>query len=114
MSTDIPQLRTGAFVEAKFYCPHADRNYSAFGSWRRRHNIILLSSVTCIVWIEKQQAVKTSAVELGFNLGFFVFFIMCNLINKPHIQISIVICETHQFHLHFSHGVLLRSLEICL
>ena len=40
---------------------------------------------------------------------------MCNLINKPHIKILIVICEIHQFHLHFSHGVLLlRSLEICL
>ena len=37
------------------------------------------------------------------------------LISKPHIQIFIVICEIHQLHRHFSHGVLLlRSLEICL
>jgi len=49
---------------------------------------------------------------LGFS-GFF--FISCNLINKPHIKILIVICEVHQFRLRFSHGVLLlRSLEICL
>ena len=38
---------------------------------------------------------------------------MCNLINKPHIKILIVIYEIHQFRLHFSHGVLpLRSLDI--
>jgi len=37
------------------------------------------------------------------------------LISKPRIQIFIVICEIHQLHRHFSHGVLLlRSLEICL
>jgi len=47
------------------------------------------------------------------NFGFLVFFILCNLINKPHIKILIVICEIHQFRLHFSPGVL-RSLEICL
>jgi len=29
-------------------------------------------------------------------------------------KILIVTCEIHQFHLYFSHGVLLRSLEICL
>ena len=40
------------------------------------------------------------------------FFILYNLINKPHINILIVICDIHQFHLHFSHGVLLRSLDI--
>jgi len=41
-------------------------------------------------------------VELGFeNLGFWVFFILCSLINKRHVKILIVICEIHQFHLHF-------------
>jgi len=76
------------------------------------------------------QRIVSRAVELGFkrprffqvfkNLKtskaqfmFLCFFIMCNLINKPHVQILIVICEIHQFHLHCSHGVL-RSLEICL
>jgi len=55
-------------------------------------------------------------VELGFeNLGFWGFFTLCSLINKRCVKILIVICEIHQFHLHFSHGVLLlRSLEICL
>jgi len=28
-----------------------------------------------------------------------------NLINKPHIEILIVICEIHQFHRHFFHMV---------
>jgi len=40
------------------------------------------------------------------------------LINKPQnkIKILMVICDIHQFHLRFSHGVFLlfRSLEICL
>ena len=37
------------------------------------------------------------------------------LINKPHIKFLTVISEIHQFHLHFSHGVLLvRSLKICM
>ena len=30
------------------------------------------------------------------SLGFL--FLWCNLINKPYIQIFIVICEIHQFH----------------
>jgi len=56
-----------------------------------------------------------SAAKNKDVLGFQVFFISCNLINKPHIKILIVICEVHQFRLRFSHGVLLlRSLEICL
>jgi len=29
---------------------------------------------------------------------------LCNLINKPHIKILIVIGEIHQFRLYFSHG----------
>ena len=46
---------------------------------------------------------------------FFGVTILCNLINKPHIEILIVICEIHKFLLYFSHGdLLLRSLEICL
>jgi len=48
-------------------------------------------------------------------LKVFFKFLLCNLINKSRIQISIVICEIHQCRRHFSHGVLLlRSLEICL
>ena len=43
-----------------------------------------------------------------------IFFILCNLINKPHIKILIAICEIHQFYPHFFLGVVLRSLEICL
>jgi len=31
-------------------------------------------------------------------------FLSCNLINKSHIQILIVICAIHKFYLHFSHG----------
>jgi len=31
-------------------------------------------------------------------------FLSCNLINKSHIQILIVICTIHQFYLHFAHG----------
>jgi len=55
---------------------------------------------------------KTSRAQFKFLK---VFFILCDLINKPHIKILIVICEIHQFHLHFSHGVLLlRSMEFCL
>jgi len=71
------------------------------------------------------------ALELGFkNVGFQVLktfnppppkraqfrflvflFLLCNLINKPYIQIITVICEIHQFHRHFSHGVLLLTLN---
>jgi len=77
--------------------------------------------------------VFSSAIELGFKklrffnvfknnlktlkaqFRYFRLFILCNLISKPHIKNLIVICDIHQFHLHFSHGVLLfRSLEICL
>jgi len=43
MSTDIPQLRTGAFVEAKFYCPHADA--TIVHSDHEEDTIILSSSV---------------------------------------------------------------------
>ena len=35
------------------------------------------------------------------NLVFYVYFILCNLINKPYTKILTVICEIHQFHLHF-------------
>jgi len=61
------------------------------------------------------------AVELGFknpslgfkklqnpqnkSLGFLS--VLCNLINKRHIQILFLICKIHQFH---RHGILLRSL----
>jgi len=38
---------------------------------------------------------KTSKAQFRF-LGFL--FLWCNLINKPYIQIFIVICEIHQFH----------------
>jgi len=31
----------------------------------------------------------------------FGFFTLCNLINKPHSKILIVICEIRQFRLHF-------------
>ena len=48
------------------------------------------------------------------TLGLLFYFNLRNLINKPHIQILTVISEIYQFHLNFSHGVLLlRSLEIC-
>jgi len=53
---------------------------------------------------------KTKTSKAQFR---FFKFLLCNLINKPHIQI--VICEIHQFRRHFSHDVLLlRLLEICL
>jgi len=40
----------------------------------------------------------------------------CHLcVAKTRIEILIVIYDIHQFHRHFSHGVLLRrSLDICL
>ena len=71
---------------------------------------------------DTQITIFTRAVELGFYkrrfLGFkklkkiskaqFSFlrllkiFLLCNLIKKRYIQILIVICEIHQFHLYFS------------
>jgi len=56
----------------------------------------------------KKKLLKTSKANFGCS------FLLYNLINTPNIQILIVICEIHQFHLHFSHGALLRSLEISL
>jgi len=35
----------------------------------------------------------------------YVFILLRNLINKPHIQILIVVCDIHQFHHHFFHAV---------
>jgi len=67
----------------------------------------------------------TSAVELPFKnvalkkpfktskaqfRSFRFLFLLCNLINKPHIQIWIVICEICQFRRHLSHGVLACTL----
>ena len=31
----------------------------------------------------------------------FKKILLCNLPNKPHIQVLIVICEIHEFHRHF-------------
>jgi len=53
-----------------------------------------------------KKLLKTSKANFGCS------FLLYNLINTPNIQILIVICEIHQFH--FSHGALIRSLEISL
>jgi len=58
-----------------------------------------------------QHGRQPKAVELGFkipgfetsNLGFLRFFILCDLLNKSHIKILIVIYEIHHLYLHFSH-----------
>jgi len=34
----------------------------------------------------------------------FSFFLLCDLMSKPRIQILSLICEIRQFHRHFSHA----------
>jgi len=57
----------------------------------------------------------TPAVELGFKKPTFKKLLKTQQPNLVYLGfLLIVICEIHQFHLHFSHGVLLlRSLAIC-